>query len=266
MKSISMLYPLKINSLFKSFISQSKFQAFFIRKNYHEFYSTVLFNSFFVTIAGKIVIISEKFKSVDFVIINAFKVANAFEIILMARNEIIFKQMKNSLQAICINIKFSYWVDDITNIKNIINMFNIVRQNLKKSNILIFGAAYLHSLNQRLNVLQKKLNRSFNVNFKVNVNFVQEFLDSQKSLSRFKIIINLTIVTTYIRQSNMSTYGTNKETFVIWLKHVHFENQNKLKVFNSHPDIVSMNTFRNYGFRANNWNWNKCQTSFVLIS
>ena len=93
-------------------------------------------------------------------------------------------------------------------------MFDIVRQNLKESNILILDAAYFHSLNQRLNVPEKELNRSFDVNFKANVSFVREFLGSQEPLSGFKTIINLTIVAVHTRQSNMSAYGASKETFV----------------------------------------------------
>ena len=142
----------------------------------------------------------------------------------MAWNEITLKQVRNNLQAVCFNIRFSYWAGDITDIENMIIMFDVIRKSLEKSNILIFNAAYYHSSIQRFNVFEKKLNRNFDVSFKINVSFARNFFDSQKSLSKFQIIINLTIVTVHIRQSDTSAYETNKRTFVTWLKHVHFEN------------------------------------------
>ena len=184
----------------------------------------------------------------------------------MARNETTLKQVRNSLQAICINTRFSYWAGDITDTESMTNMFDIVRQNLGEPNILILGAAYLHSLNQGLNVPEEELDRSFDVNFKANVSLVREFLGSQEPLSGFKIIINLATGAAHTRQSNMSAYGASKGAFVTWLEHVHFENQDRLRVFNLHPGIVSTGILRGHSFRASNWSWDKRETSFVLIS
>jgi hypothetical protein len=51
-------------------------------------------------------------------------------------------------------------------------MFDAIRKNLEESNILILNADYLHTLTTELNVLEEELNRSFDVNFKVNVDLV----------------------------------------------------------------------------------------------
>ena len=247
-------------------MSQPEFQASFTRKTYHEPYPTVSPSNPSVTAAGKIVIISGGSKGVGLAIANAFGVASASEVILVARNETTLKQVRNSLQAICINTRFSYWAGDITDTESMTNMFDIVRQNLGEPNILILGAAYLHSLNQGLNVPEEELDRSFDVNFKANVSLVREFLGSQEPFSGFKTIINLATVAAHTRQSNMSAYGASKGAFVTWLEHVHFENQDRLRVLNLHPGIVSTGILRGHSFRANNWNWDKRETPFVLIS
>ena len=214
---------------------QLNFQTSFIKINYHEPYLTISFNNSFITTAGKIVIVNEKSKGIDLVITNAFGIAKTSEIILMARNEITLKQIKNNLQAVCLNTRFSYWADDITDIESMITMFDIIRKSLREPNILILSVAYLHSSIQGLDVPEKKLNRSFDVNFKANVSLARNFLDSQEPLSRFQIIINLTIVTAHTCQSDTSVNGSSKDAFVTWLEHVHFEN---LRRACTHPRSV----------------------------
>lgn len=85
------------------------------------------------------------------------------------------------------------------NAENMIKMFDFVRKHLKKSNILIFCASYLHTLKIRLDILEKELNRSFDLNFKINVNLVRKFFDSVKKNTKTKIIINLSITTIHAR-------------------------------------------------------------------
>ena len=247
-------------------MSQPDFQASFTKKNYHEPYPTVSPSNPSITAAGKIVIVSGGSKGTGLAIANAFGIASASEVILVARNETTLKQVRNNLQAVCLNTRFSYWAGDITDTESMTNMFDIIRKSLGEPNILILGAAYLHSLTQGLDVPEEELDRSFDVNFKANVSLARMFLDSQKSLSGFKTIINLATVAAHTRQSNMSAYGASKGAFVTWLEHVHFENQDRLRVFNLHPSIVLTGMLKARGFRLSDWSWDKCETAFILIS
>ena len=126
-------------------MSQLDFQASFTRKNYHESYPTVSSCNLSITTAEKIVIVSERSKDIGLIITNAFGIARASEIILMARNKITLKQIKNNFQAFCLNNKLLYCAVDYTNIESMIIMFDIIRKNLKELSILILNAAYFHS-------------------------------------------------------------------------------------------------------------------------
>ena len=222
--------------------------------------------SWHLTAAGKIVIVSGGSKGIGLAIANAFGIASASEVILVARNETTLKQIRNRLQAVCLNTRFSYWAGDITDTESMTNMFDIIRKSLGEPSILILSAAYLHSPTQGLDVPEEELDRSFDVNFKANVSLARNFLDSQEPLSGFKTIINLATVTAHTRQSDLSAYGASKGAFVTWLEHVHFEYQNRLRVFNLHPGIVLTGMFRDCGFRPSNWNWDKRETPYILIS
>jgi short-subunit dehydrogenase len=165
------------------------------------------------------------------------------------------------LKSVCICTQFSYWVSDITNTKNMIKMFDFVRKHLRKSNILILCASYLHTLKTRLDILEEELNRSFDLNFKINVNLVRKFFDSMKKNTEKKIIINMSIMTTHTRQLRKSTYEASKKAFMIWLKHVQFENQNKLKMHNLHSN---MNMLKNSELRTNMWDWKMRKSSLIV--
>jgi short-subunit dehydrogenase len=166
-----------------------------------------------------------------------------------------------ALKSVCICTQFSYWVSDITNAENMIKMFNFIRKHLRKSSILILCASYLHTLKIRLDILEDELNRSFDLNFKINVNLVRKFFDSMKKNTKTKIIINMSITTAHTRQLRMFTYETSKETFITWLKHVQFENQNKLRVQNLRS---SMNMLDDFELRTNMWNWKMRKSSFII--
>ena len=56
-----------------------------------------------ITAAGKIVIVSGGSEGIGLAIANAFEIASASEVILVARNETTLKQVRSSLQAVCLN-------------------------------------------------------------------------------------------------------------------------------------------------------------------
>jgi short-subunit dehydrogenase len=165
------------------------------------------------------------------------------------------------LKSVCICIQFFYWVSDITNAENMIKMFDFVRKHLRESSILILCANYHHTLKMRLDILEEELNRSFDLNFKINVNLVRKFFNSVRKKTKTKIIINMSITTIHTRQLRMSTYEASKEAFMIWLEHVQFENHDKLRVHNLHS---SMNMLDDSELRTDMWDWKMRKSSLIV--
>jgi short-subunit dehydrogenase len=96
-----------------------------------------------------------------------------------------------------------------------IKMFDFVRKHLRKSSILILCANYHHTLKMKFDIFEKELNRSFDLNFKINVNLVRKFFNSIKKKTKTKIIIHMSITTIHTLQLKMSTYEVSKEVFMI---------------------------------------------------
>jgi short-subunit dehydrogenase len=180
-------------------MSQSNLKTLFTRKNHREFYFAISSdNSFFATVE-KIVVVIKKSKNLELVTTNAFEITKTSHVVLIARDETILIKIQIVLKSVCICTQFSYWVSDITNAKNMIKMFDFVRKYLRESNILILCASYLHTLKMRLDILEEELNRSFDLNFQINVNLVRKFFNSMRKNMKTKIIINMSITTIHTR-------------------------------------------------------------------
>lgn len=244
-------------------MSQSAFQTSFTSKNHHHYYDAIFPGNPSVTAVGRIVIISGGSRGIGLAIANAFGIATALTIILMARDETNLKIAKCKLEEVCTKTKFFYWVGDITNAKSMTEMFDFIRKTLGEPHILVLSAGYLHSQTNELDVPDEEMNRSIDVNFKANVSLVQKFFDPLKQTSEPKIIINVSTVAAHMRQLNMSAYGGSTGAFVTWLDHVQFENQDGLRVHNFHPGIILTDLLKDRGVQPQDWDWDKRQ--FLLI-
>ena len=139
-----------------------------------------------ITADGKIVIITGGSKGIGYAIINAFGIANASAIVLLARNKAAFEKVKILLNSIFVNTIFCHCPVNITNSMVMNNVFRFIRDNLEKPNVLVFGAAYFHPLKTGFEVAQEKLDRSFNVNFNANINLVYYFFDLKSNIWKSK--------------------------------------------------------------------------------
>lgn len=243
-------------------MSQSELKTGFTKKSHRQIYSTITSNHFAITVKSKIVVIIEEFKDIDYVITNVFELANASEIILLTRIREILKEAQKLLKNIFVNIVFCYCSMNIINRKIMIGVFKFIRDTMRKSNVLIFDATYLHSLKVELDIFDEDLNRDFDVNFKTNVKLVRIFVDSRMRYSKIKIIINVSIVTVHMQQLNMSTYDASKAVFVHWLNHAQGEHRNVMRIYHMYFDIIRTNLLRDREFEINDRNWKNCKSRF----
>ena len=236
-------------------MSQSDLHTSFIKNIYRQIYFEMAFNNSAITVNDKIVIIVEEFKDIDRIIVNVFDTANAMTIVFLARNKTDLEDVKNLLNSIFDKIVFCYCSVNIINSNAIAKIFQSLRDNLEEPNVLILCAAHFHLLKTALELFEKELNQSFEVNFKANVNFVRQFFDSKKEYDHVKIDINMSIVTAHTQQFIMSIYDASKATLVHWLEHVHVENSDRLRVYHMHSVTVDIDLLRDRGVDVENWKW-----------
>ena len=236
-------------------MSQPDLHTSFTKNTYRQIYSEVAPNNPAITANGKIVIIAGGSKGIGRTIANAFGTANAMAVVLLARNKTDLEDAKNLLNSIFDKTIFCYCSVDITNSNAIAKVFQSIRDNLGEPNVLILCAAYLHSLKTALELPEKELDQSFEVNFKANVNLVRQFFDPKKEYDHVKIIINVSTVAAHTQQSTMSAYGASKAALVHWLEHVHVENSDRLRVHHMHPGTVGTDLLRDRGVVAEDWKW-----------
>lgn len=103
---------------------------------------------------------------------------------------------------------------NIINSNAIAKIFQSIRDNLEKPNVLILCAVYFHSLKTAFEFPEKKLNQNFEINFKTNVNFVCQFFDPKKKYDHVKIVINVSTVTAHTQQFIMLVYGVSKTALI----------------------------------------------------
>lgn len=234
---------------------QSDLETSFTQKTHRQIYFEVAFDNPAITADGKIVIIAEESKGIDHAIANAFGTANATAVVLLARNKTDLKNAKTLLKSVFNNTVFCYCSVDIINSIAVAAVFHSIRATFEESNVLILCAAYLHLLKSALDLSADEMDRSFEVNFKANVNFVRQFYNPEEEYDQIKILINMSTVAAHTQQSNMSAYDASKTTLVHWLKHVHVENHDRLRVHHMHLDIVRTDLLRNREIDADDWDW-----------
>lgn len=251
---------------FRVVMSQPDLETSFTKKSHREPYPAVSPGNPAITAVGKIVVVIGGSKDIGLAIANAFGIASASHVVLVARNSTSLISAENSLSEVCIKTTFSSWSGDITNEQSMTDMLSSVRENLGEPDILVLSAAYLHSLKMALYVPEDELKRSFDVNFTANVSLVRKFFNPLKESSRPKIIINVATMAAHVRQMHMFAYGASKGAFVNWLEHIHFENQDKLRIHNLHPGIIMTDLLKDRGFRTGDWKWDTREMSLILVT
>ena len=134
---------------------QSNLHVSFTKNIYRQIYFEVAFNNPAITINDKIVIIAEKFEDIDRIIANAFDTANAMTVVFLVRNKTNFENAKNLLNSIFDKIVFCYCSVNIINSNAIVKIFQSIRDNFEKPNVLILCAIYFHSLKTALEFFEK---------------------------------------------------------------------------------------------------------------
>ena len=215
-----------------------------------------------ITAKGKIVVITGGSKGIGYAIANAFGLANASKIVLLARTRETLEEAQTLLKSIFVNTVFCYCSVDITNRKVMAGVFKSIRDTVGEPNVLILGAAYLHPLKAGLDISDEDLDRSFDVNFKANVNLVRIFFDPRTRYSETKIIINVSTVAAHMQQPNMSAYGASKAAFVHWLNHAQAEHRGVMRIHHMYPGIIRTDLLRDRGFGVGDWDWEDCKSRF----
>ena len=242
-------------------MSQPDLETSFTKKSHRQIYSEVAPDNPAIAADGRIVIIAGGSKGIGHAIANAFATANATAVVLLARNQTDLEDAKTLLKSLFDNTVFCYCPVDITDSSAVAGVFQTIRATLGEPNILILCAAYLHLLKPALDLPADEVDRSFEMNFKANVNLVHQFYNPKKDYEQIKILINVSTVAAHTQQPNMSAYGASKAALVHWLEHVHVENQNRLRVHHMHPGIVRTDLLRNREFGADDWDWENGKSS-----
>lgn len=245
--------------------SQSDLKASFTKESDHQIYPAVTPNNPAITTKGKIVVIAGWSKGIDYAIANAFGIANASKIVLLTRTKETLKEAQTLLKSIFVNTVFCYCSVDITNRKIMADVFESIRDKVGEPNVLVLSAAYLHPLKAGLDISDEDLDRSFDVNFKANINLVRIFFDSRTQYSETKILINVSAVAAHTQQPNMSAYGASKAAFVHWLDHAQAEHLGMMRIHHMHPGIIRTDLLRDRGSGVGGWDWKNGKSRFSDI-
>lgn len=91
-------------------------------------------------------------KGIGYAITNAFGIAKASAIVLLARNRTALEQAHTILTNVFVNTIIYFAAVDITNRKHMNRVFENLRSQLGEPNVLVLCAAYLHPLTAGLDV------------------------------------------------------------------------------------------------------------------
>ena len=184
---------------------------------------------------------------------------------LLARTKETLKEAQTLLKSIFVNTVFCYCSVDITNRKIMADVFESIRDKVGEPNVLVLSAAYLHPLKAGLDISDEDLDRSFDVNFKANINLVRIFFDPRTQYSETKILINVSAVAAHTQQPNMSAYGASKAAFVHWLDHAQAEHLGMMRIHHMHPGIIRTDLLRDRGSGVGGWEWKNGKSRFSDI-
>lgn len=113
-------------------MSQSNLQISFIKNIYRQIYFEMTFDNFAITFNDKIIIIVERFKNINCIIVNVFEIANAMTVVFLIRNKTNLENVKNLLNSIFNKTVFCYYLMNIIDSNIIAKIFQSICDNFEK--------------------------------------------------------------------------------------------------------------------------------------
>lgn len=227
----------------------------FTRKYHLNTYPAIAATRSSLSAVGKIIVITGGSRGLGLAIANAFCIAQASYIVLVARNQQRLQNAKDALTKISDErTQISYYVSDIADME-MITVFDSIRHDIGEPDILVLNAAYCHTPERALDVGSLQVEQSFNVNVYANLRLTSYFLDSPLELSSQKIVINVSNIAAHTRQSYMSANGASRQAWISLLDHIQHESFGKLRVHHLNPGMIMSQELTNQGFKENEWEW-----------
>lgn len=209
--------------------------------------------------SGKIVLITAGHTGIGYAIAQNFAIADAANIILLARRAELLEKAATELSSAYPSTKFHYYSASITDFVRIKTIFHEIRSTIGEPNILVTSAAYVAKPYEAALLPTQELNRSFETNVSGNINLVQKFLAQSKAGSQ-KIILDISSFAAHSYMPQISAYSITKHAFTQWLAHVQKENEDKgVRVYSFHPGGVLTEAVRGFGMTEETMDWDDVQ-------
>ena len=180
---------------------------------------------------NQIVVIIGGSQGFGLAIANAFGIARAAHLLLVAQVEAVLVKAQKKLAAICPQTTIHYRVFQMSSNASVKEIFDSIRHDIGEPDILILRISSLESSNR----WKTTVSRSLEIFVEGNVRFVRRFLGSNSS-ELTKIIINVSTIVASHHLSNVSIYETHKWLFAHMLEHAQCEKS--LRIHNFHSGIV----------------------------
>lgn len=215
--------------------------------------------------AGKTVVITGGSQGIGLAITNAFAVAGASHIAILARNASSIAETRAFIEKDHPATTVHAYSTSISEAEKVAAAFNDIRSKIGEPDILILCAGAVGNSNA-LPVQFDELSTNFEVNVKGNLIVVNEFLQADKP-KQGKVVVNISTGAAHLLLPKRAIYGAMKEAFVHLMGQMHYEEkENGVRIVSMHPGTVLTAMARGVGLdETSAYKWDDGMISKTLM-
>ena len=206
---------------------------------------------------GKTIIISGGSQGIGFEISKSFAVAQASDLVILARNKDALAEAKTSIEKEHATKVHTYSIDisDLARVEAIIPQ---IQKEVADPDVLVLSAGILHKTNKVFDIPIEDLQTSLAVNTTSNFVLAKAFLKDhiQAPGGKQKVIVNLSSVVAHMNFPGMAAYGAGKVALLNMFGYIHDEYADKgVSVRSFHPGSIYTTLLEKHGMPKEMWPW-----------